>query len=366
MSYLDNSGLAEFTTKIKAYLQSKLGGITEYTITTSVTNGTYSGSATILQNSTASVTVSANVGYNLPNSITVVGATYTYDSSTGVISLSNPTANVSITVVCEAVQPQEEYFVTFSAADSFSLSVAAGATRWDGTLEYSTDKINWNTWIGTNLIGAASDGASYKLYLRGTGNTLITGNTSIPQWVFGGSATSVSVSGNIENLLDYQTVAGGGHPPMASYCFRRWMYQNTKITDCSGLILGGTTASQYCYATMFSGCTNLTRSPKIMLTTLAGYCCNYMYSNCSNLITIPKLYSLEVTPASCYDHMFNNCVKIKLSVTQDGEYVNKYKIPITGTGTYSSGSMNSMFHGTSGRTTNIQINETYYTPNEVV
>lgn len=73
-----------------------------YSITNSITNGTATGSTAISSVGTATVTVSANSGYTLPSSITVSGASYTYDSTTGVIALSNATGNVSITVVCES------------------------------------------------------------------------------------------------------------------------------------------------------------------------------------------------------------------------------------------------------------------------
>ena len=73
-----------------------------YTISVSVTNGSYSGDSSILLGGTASVTLSAGSGYVLPDSITVVGASYSYDSTSGVVSLNTPTGNVSITAVCPA------------------------------------------------------------------------------------------------------------------------------------------------------------------------------------------------------------------------------------------------------------------------
>ena len=79
-------------------------------ITTSVTNGSYSGDIAIANNGTATVTLSANSGYDLPSSITVSGASYTYNSTTGVVSLSNPTGAVSITAVC--VQAVSGYTLT--------------------------------------------------------------------------------------------------------------------------------------------------------------------------------------------------------------------------------------------------------------
>ena len=47
---------------------------------------------------TATLTFSAKEGYSLPESITVTGASYTWNSSTGVVTLSNPTDNVVVTV----------------------------------------------------------------------------------------------------------------------------------------------------------------------------------------------------------------------------------------------------------------------------
>lgn len=76
---------------------------TEYTITTSVTNGSYSGDSSIWTKETADVTVTADSGYKLPETITVSGATYTYNS--GDIVLSAVTGNVSISVICEEDQP---------------------------------------------------------------------------------------------------------------------------------------------------------------------------------------------------------------------------------------------------------------------
>ena len=72
-----------------------------YTITNTLTNLTASGDTTIT--STATVTLSAATGYRVPANITVSGADYTYDDYTdvtkGVITLSNPTGNVTITAV---------------------------------------------------------------------------------------------------------------------------------------------------------------------------------------------------------------------------------------------------------------------------
>lgn len=66
-----------------------------YNITTTLVNLTATGATTITD--TATVTLAASTGYALPMTITVANADYSYDYVTGVISLSNPTADVTIT-----------------------------------------------------------------------------------------------------------------------------------------------------------------------------------------------------------------------------------------------------------------------------
>ena len=78
--------------------------IRAYAVIVNITNGTYSGDSYIVDSGTASVTVVPNTWYDLPSSITVSGASYSYNNSTGVISLSSPTSDVSITVVCTQQQ----------------------------------------------------------------------------------------------------------------------------------------------------------------------------------------------------------------------------------------------------------------------
>ena len=74
-----------------------------YPIAVSITHGSYSGDDLILIGGTASVTLVADDGALLPSSVTVVGAEASYNASTGVVSLSNATGNVSITAACIVV-----------------------------------------------------------------------------------------------------------------------------------------------------------------------------------------------------------------------------------------------------------------------
>lgn len=71
-----------------------------YSVAKTITNGSASGDSTIISGRTASVTIIPNTGYDTPASVTVTGASYTYDRESGIVSLSNPTSNVTIVGEC--------------------------------------------------------------------------------------------------------------------------------------------------------------------------------------------------------------------------------------------------------------------------
>ena len=230
---------------------------------------------------------------------------------------------------------QVKTYLTFSSPSSFTLKVNDTTKHWDGTLEYSTDTSAWSTWDGTTTLSSTTSGSDNVLYLRGIGNTVITGNGNKDsyKWVFTGS--NITCIGNIENLLDYATVESGNHPTMADYCYYYMFYGCTSLTQAP--VLPATTLAKNCYAYMFRGCTSLTQIPALPATTLVGY---------------------------CYQYMFQDCSKIKLSSTQTGEYTVAYRIPTTGTGATAVSALYHIFASTGGTfTESPEINTTYYLSN---
>lgn len=272
-------------------------------------------------------------------------------------------------------------YLTFSSPSSFTLRTNNYSKNWDGTLEYSTDASAWNTWSGGSTITA--DGG--KLYLRGTGNTKITEGSNKSRWVLSGS--NIACEGNIENLLDYATVANGEHPAMGESCFAYLFYQcyaiistpslpATTLTYCcycqmfretsieSAPVLPATTLAEYCYAQMFYSCTKLVNAPALPATTLANMCYQNMFFGCTKLTSIPALPA-PLLKTWCYYGMFEGCSSVKFSNTQTEEYKYEYKIPSSGTG--SGSGTQRMFISTGGTFTNDpSINTTYYTANEVI
>lgn len=215
------------------------------------------------------------------------------------------------TKVVKAKEIAPDNCLTFSSAEPFTIATYNTTKNWDGTLYYSTDTTTWSEWSGKAAIESAEHGAEQRIYMRGSGNSVITGNDNERRWVLTGS--NIACVGNIENLLDYETVANGNHPTMAEDCYR----------------------------SMFRGCTSLTSAPELPATTLTAY---------------------------CYKSMFYGCKNIKLSTTQTDEYQTAYRIPTSGTvTTVPSFALDSMFTNTGGTFTGTpSINTTYYTSNTVV
>ena len=274
-------------------------------------------------------------------------------------------------------------YLTFSSASSFTLDQLMGTKTWDGTLEYSTDAQSWTTWNG-GIITAASNNGTYYLYMRGTGNTVITG-VADNGWYLTGE--DISCDGNIMTLLDYSDPDSA---VMADKCFMQLFSSNDELikgpdlpatvlsvgcyngmfTLCTSLLsapdLPAETLVASCYVSMFSNCTSLVNSPKISALSGANAAMSNMFNGCTSLVSLPALNALTYGHTMC-SSMFAGCSLIKLSTTQTGDYQTPYRIPYTGTGTSGTLSFSNMFNNTGGTFTGAPtINTTYYTSNTVI
>ena len=228
------------------------------------------------------------------------------------------------------VAPPKPY-LTFKSPNSFTLAVNDTMKHWNGTLEYSTDASTWTAWNGRTTLSSATKGSSNVLYLRGTGNSVITGSSSNYKWVLTGN--DIKCIGNIENLLNYATVTAGHHPTMANYCYYNMFNGCTALTkapalpatkltfacytqmfyDCTSLTqapaLPATTLADWCYSNMFHGCTSLTQAPALLATTLTSRCYNQMFHSCTSLTQAPALPATTLAD-NCYYSMFWNCTSL--------------------------------------------------------
>lgn len=252
--------------------------------------------------------------------------------------------------------------LTFSSPTIFTISIRNSSKNWDGTLEYSTDARNWSVWDGTTTITANIAVGTYKIFLRGSGNTKITGGgffLSYRGFVISGN--NISCTGDIRTLLDYSDVE---NTIMAPYCFYALFYGCATLVTAPSL--PATTLSHSCYKEMFSFCTSLANPPPLPATTLAQECYASMFTNCIALISVPALPS-SILATQCYLLMFSNCSGLKVSQEQTAEYYFSYRIPASGNGTPATNAMLDMFRGTGGTFAGTPtINTTYYTSNTVI
>ena len=267
---------------------------------------------------------------------------------------SDPEINTTYYLFTGYAKPTDidaDNVLTFSSQKAFTLQT--NNNNWNGNLFYSTDLVEWNTWDGSSI----SSSAQGKLFICGRGNTRMTGNWG-NSWTLTGEA-DIECTGNIENLLDYKTVANGEHPAMDSGCYMNLFNGCTKLTKAPEL--PATTLANYCYLGMFNGCTSLTTLPELPATTLANNCYADMFNGCTSLTTLPELPATTLANG-CYAYMFSGCTGIKVSETRTDSYTLPWKAASLGSTEDLPVSWNyMMFEGTGGTFTGSpEANQDYY------
>lgn len=138
-----------------------------YSITANITNGTANGANTISTGQTVALTIAANDGYDLPDTITVTGATGAWNKTTGTLSISNPTGNVTVTGECVAaitypakgdtIQFDEDVIyrvikIYGSIAEVMRMTYYRRMSHFSGTNEYENSPVDYEcntTYYGT-------------------------------------------------------------------------------------------------------------------------------------------------------------------------------------------------------------------------
>ena len=157
-------------------------GTISYTITTNVTNGTYSGATEIYDGGTAQVTIVPNSGYDIPTSedITVVGASYTY--ANGIISLSNPTTDVAISATCPEGQVVTDTIAGFDVTLVSQVSDVP-VSSWVKDKGFSGGgavAINSSAVVGRGITINSSPKKGYCIDVQGKSRIRITDTTKCP------------------------------------------------------------------------------------------------------------------------------------------------------------------------------------------
>ena len=191
------------------------------TITATLTNVTAaSGNATtIATGETKVLTYTANSGYNLPDTVSVTGATGVWSKANGTLTLSNPTGNVTFTIAGVA----KSYTITptltnVTAASGNATSIAVGETKTltftaaDGYALPDTVTVTgatgvWNKDAGTLTLSNPT--ANVTFTIAGVEAAAVTGyQLIVTESYLGGSATINYKDGTSANVRagTYQNV----------------------------------------------------------------------------------------------------------------------------------------------------------------
>lgn len=191
------------------------------TITATLTNVTAaSGNATtIATGETKVLTYTANSGYNLPDTVSVTGATGVWNKANGTLTLSNPTGNVTFTIAgvaksytitptltnvtgasgnATSIAVGETKTLTFTAADGYALPDTVTVTGATGT---------WTKSSGTLVISNPT--ANVTFTIAGVEAAAVTGyQLIVTESDLGGSATINYKDGTSANVRagTYQNV----------------------------------------------------------------------------------------------------------------------------------------------------------------
>ena len=164
-----------------------------YSITENLTNVTKSGThpTVIAAGQTLVLNYAAATGYNLPDTVTVTGATSDWKPATGVLTITNPAGAVTITIV--ASQPK--------LAAPTNLAVSGDTLTFDSV----ENAEQYEVFAGSNSIGTYSPVTLINFSIEGTAYQAEEGMTW-GEWV----ASSYNTGGYYVNSFGNIAVGAGG------------------------------------------------------------------------------------------------------------------------------------------------------------
>ena len=242
-------------------------------------------------------------------------------------------------------------YMYFEAAQNNSTVSMVSTLETAPNLEYSTDGETWQEWqhttttedemtthtFDTLTLTAVGD----RVYLRGNNPNGFTDveNNALSLFSLTGK---IAAHGNAQSIVDGDTPTLVAKPmpffsdyliteqpsdvlvsapslpatTLADYCYISMFYGCTGLTQAPAL--PATTLAEECYNSMFSGCTGLTQAPPLPATTLAEECYNSMFGGCTGLTQAPSLPATTLAEG-CYAEMFSGCT---FAMSSDGTTFN--------------------------------------------
>ena len=213
-------------------------------------------------------------------------------------------------------------------ADNSSVQLTAVGSAPSVTLVKSFDGVNWEAYAVGEVIDLPSVGDFVYLAAGEGGNETFGSSTSAyHQFVINGL---VAASGDITSLRRFDLEQA----PLANYCYISMFQGCTGLTSAPEL--PATTLASSCYRYMFSGCTSLTSAPGLPATKLASNCYYSMFEGCTGLTSAPELLATRFA-RNCYRSMFYGCTNlslIKVRFTSWGAKTTSWVENVKSTGTF--------------------------------
>lgn len=220
--------------------------------------------------------------------------------------------------------------IVFCAQQPFTLHVGNRTKNWNGTLQYSTDHSTWTTWDGTTTLSAVQSGYLYKLWLKGSSNTYLTGanstyihtmrNSSDRHFVITNTGTNiVKCKGDLSRLLNSSATSTS-----TNYSFAHLFYDNRYLDfDVTLPTLNGASGV---FFGMFRGCSSLTKAPNLTFTAAVGnYACGDMFRDCISLKNLPTITVTTKTIGTYgFAYMFQNCISLTETIPLQEYTVGQY------------------------------------------
>ena len=206
------------------------------------------------------------------------------------------------------------------------------------SLSYSKDKSNWTETVVDNTEQTITIPVTSgeNVYLKGVAMTWCNADEEYGASI--DSSANINASGNIMSLLYGDNFKDKtSFPEGSQYTLSGLFSGNICLISAENLIIPAATLTDYCYSSMFWGCSSLSTAPELPATTLAMGCYGSMFQNCSSLTTAPELPATTLA-MGCYGYMFQNCSSLTTAP----------ELPAT---TLAQSCYNSMFKGCTSLTT---------------
>ena len=204
----------------------------------------------------------------------------------------------NVTAYQEAAEPDfSTKPLTFNILSAGTINWTASDASITKTIEYKLNNGEWTSIISNTGSSAPTItvNSGDKIQFRGNNEQYSIDYSKYNS--FSGSTALFKAKGNIMSLI-YGDDFKNKLTISSTYTFYGLFERCTGLISAKNLVLPATSLTNYCYGSMFLGCTSLTKAPELPATTLASYCYIDMFDGCKKLNYI-KCLATNISANNC-------------------------------------------------------------------